>query len=213
MLVFAHYRGTVVFEIIQAGGWVMVPLLMTAITALAIVGNRLWVLRRQRLVPAQLTSEIEKLLHQGDMQGAYQCLDALDTPLATILRTALNRIGLARKHIKEAVEETGRHEVAVLDRHLNILGTIAAVSPLMGLLGTVFGIMHAFDALGASGTGNPGLLASGISEALVTTATGLIIAIPSLMMYRYFRAQVDELVLLMEKESLRIVELIQADGR
>lgn len=201
------------FDIIHAGGWIMLPLLMSAITALAIVGNRFWVLRRDRLAPPRLTLQIESLLQQGDMQGALRLLEGLDTPLAAILGTGIRRIGLSRDDIKERVEETGRYEVAMLDRHLNVLGTIAAISPLLGLLGTVFGIMHAFDGLGASGASNPGLLASGISEALITTATGLIIAIPSLMMYRYFRARVDELVLLMERESLKIIEIVQGDQR
>ncbi|TND06842.1 MAG: biopolymer transport protein ExbB [Gammaproteobacteria bacterium] len=113
--------------------------------------------------------------------------------------------------MKEAIEETGRQVVMELERYLNTLGTIASVSPLLGLLGTVFGMIQVFTSLSTGGAGNPGALAGGISQALITTAAGLSVAIPSLMFYRYFRGRVDELVCTMEAESLKMVEVLQGE--
>ncbi len=191
----------------------MVPIVLAAVVALAIIGNRLWLLRNERIAPPGLADAIEELIRKGEVQGALQRLKDSNTPLARILLAGLRNAGSQREFIKESIEEVGRQEVAVLERYLNVLGTIAGVSPLLGLLGTVFGIMHAFSAINMVGVGNPRVLAGGISEALITTAAGLIVAIPSLMMYRYFRGKIDELILIMEKESLKVVELVQGARR
>lgn len=195
-------------QLFQLGGWVLPIILFAAVLALAIIGNRFWVLRRSRIAPATLAAQVTNLVEVGKVQQAVKLLYENDTPLARLMLAALQQAGQPRDVIKEVVEETGRHEVAHLDRYLNFLGSIAGVSPLLGLLGTVFGIMSAFSAIGSVGVGDPKALASGIAEALITTASGLIVAIPSLIMYRYLRGRVDGLVLEMEREALKVVNLL-----
>lgn len=195
-------------QLFQLGGWVLPIILFAAVLALAIIGNRFWVLRRSRIAPSTLAAQVTNLVEVGKVQQAVKLLYENDTPLARLMLAALQQAGQPRDVIKEVVEETGRHEVAHLDRYLNFLGSIAGVSPLLGLLGTVFGIMSAFSAIGSVGVGDPKALASGIAEALITTASGLIVAIPSLIMYRYLRGRVDGLVLEMEREALKVVNLL-----
>ncbi|MGC8504302.1 MAG: MotA/TolQ/ExbB proton channel family protein [Acidithiobacillus sp.] len=195
-------------QLFQLGGWVLPIIIFAAVLTLAIIGNRFWVLRRSRIAPATLAAQVTNLVEVGKVQQAVKLLYENDTPLARLMLAALQQAGQPRDVIKEVVEETGRHEVAHLDRYLNFLGSIAGVSPLLGLLGTVFGIMSAFSAIGSVGVGDPKALASGIAEALITTASGLIVAIPSLIMYRYFRGRVDSLVLEMEREALKVVNLL-----
>nr|WP_239058564.1 MotA/TolQ/ExbB proton channel family protein [Acidithiobacillus ferrianus] len=199
-------------ELFQLGGFVLPILILLAIVSLAIVGNRFWVLRRARIAPADLAARAGDLIEAGKVQQAVKVLYENDTPLARMMLVALQQVGQPREVIKEVVEESGRHEVAHLDRYLNFLGSIAGVAPLLGLLGTVFGIMHAFAAIGMVGAGDPKALAGGISEALITTASGLIVAIPSLMFYRYFKGRVDVLVLAIEKEALKLVNLLVGGG-
>jgi len=151
---------------------------------------------------------VGELVEAGKVQQAVKILYENDTPLARILLTALQQAGQPRDVIKEMVEEAGRQEVAHLDRYLNFLGSIAGVAPLLGLLGTVIGIMHAFAAIGMVGMGDPKALAGGIAEALITTAGGLSVAIPSLLFYRYFRGRVETLVLATEKEALKLINLL-----
>ena len=195
-------------ELFSLGGFVLPILILAAIIALAIIGNRFWVLRRARIVPAGLVEQVADLVEGGKLPQAVKRLYENDTPLARILLVALQQIGQPRDAIKELVEDAGRHEMAHLDRYLNFLGSIAGVAPLLGLLGTVFGIMHAFAAIGAVGMGDPKALAGGIAEALITTAAGLIVAIPSLLFYRYFRGRVEALVLATEKDVLKLVNLL-----
>ena len=199
-------------ELFQLGGFVLPILILLAIVSLAIVGNRFWVLRRARIAPADLAARAGDLIEAGKVQQAVKVLYENDTPLARMMLVALKQVGQPREVSKEVVEESGRHEVAHLDRYLNFLGSIAGVAPLLGLLGTVFGIMHAFAAIGMVGAGDPKALAGGISEALITTASGLIVAIPSLMFYRYFKGRVDVLVLAIEKEALKLVNLLVGGG-
>ena len=133
------------------------------------------------------------------------------SPLGRILAAGLVNMQHDREIMKEAIEETGRQVVLELERFLNTLGTIASITPLLGLLGTVIGMIKVFSAITAQGVGNPAVLAGGISEALITTAAGLSVAIPSLMFYRYFRGKVDMLVIRMEEESLKLVEVIHGE--
>jgi biopolymer transport protein ExbB len=199
-------------QLFKLGGFVLPILMLLAVVALAIIGNRFWVLRRPRIAPADLAPRVADLVESGKVQQAVKLLYENDTPLARMMLVALQQAGEPREVIKEIVEESGRHEVAHLDRFLNFLGSIAGVSPLLGLLGTVFGIMHAFAAIGMVGAGDPKALASGIAEALITTASGLIVAIPSLMFYRYFKGRVDGLVLAIEKEALKIVNTLSGSA-
>jgi biopolymer transport protein ExbB len=202
----AGYDAARMWEIIKAGGPVMLPIILCSIGAAAIVVERLWTLQERRVIPRELTAKVWKLVESGTLNDKH--VEALEqnSPLGRILAAGLANRDLGRDIVKEAVEDTGRHVVHELDRFLNMLGTIAAVSPLLGLLGTVTGIINAFSAIQARGVGDPAVFASGISEALITTAAGLVIAIPALLSYRYLRGHVDTLVIEMEKEAIKLVQ-------
>lgn len=198
------------FEIIKSGGWVMVPILLCSVVALAIIGERFWTLQRKRISPPHLVAQVWHWVKHNQVDAAK--LDELrkGSPLGCILAAGIANLRHDREIMKEAIEDAGRHVVLELERFLNTLGTIAAISPLLGLLGTVTGIIKAFNAITqASGAmGNPTLLAGGIAEALITTAAGLIVAIPSLIAYRYLRGRVDELVALMEQDAIKLVDVV-----
>lgn len=194
------------FELIKAGGLLMWPLLICSILSLAIILERLWFLRTRRVIPTQLVARVRAWDEAGALDGGI--LDKLraGSPLGRILAAGLANRHQDREAMKESIEEVGRHEVHDLERFLNALGTIAVITPLLGLLGTVIGMIKVFEVITALGIGDPGVLAAGISEALITTATGLTIAIPSLMFYRYFRGRVEALVVTMEREALKLLE-------
>lgn len=198
-------------ELIKAGGWLMLPILACSVVALAIILERLWALRRGRVLPRQLVNELRYWAKGGKVTQTN--LDALvaRSPLGRIVATALTNRFRPREIVKESIEDTGRHVVHELERFLNTLGTIAAITPLLGLLGTVFGMIEVFDVISVHGSGDSQILAGGISKALITTATGLTVAIPSLLFYRYFRGRVDELVVSMEQEALLLVDLVHND--
>lgn len=196
------------FEIIRAGGWLMVPIIAASIVALAIVGERFWTLQRKRVLPSHLVAQVYQWVKQNQLDAAHVNALRTGSPLGRILAAGLANLHHSREVMKESIEETGRHVVHELERHLNTLGTVAAVSPLLGLLGTITGLIKVFSHITTQGVGNPAALAGGISEALVTTAAGLIVAIPALMFYRYFRGRVDELVVGMEQEAIKLVEVL-----
>lgn len=199
------------FEIIVAGGWLMVPLILCSIVALAIIAERFWSLRQEKVAPRHLLAQIWQWRKAGQLnQERLQALRA-GSPLGRVLAAGLLNMAHSREVMKESLEETGRQVVLELERYLNTLGTIASISPLLGLLGTVFGMIKVFTAITTAGVGNPTVLAGGISEALITTAAGLTVAIPSLMFYRYFRGKVDALVLKMEEEALKLVEVMHGE--
>lgn len=195
-------------EIIKAGGLLMIPIIGCSVIACAIVLERLWTLQRRRVLPPDLTRQVWEWVSRNELNHAHiQALQA-GSPLGRILSAGLLNRNRERQIMKEGIEDTGRHVVHDLERYLNLLGTIAAISPLLGLLGTVMGMIRTFRAVTISGIGDPSALAGGIAEALVTTAAGLIVAIPSLVAYRYFRGKVDGLIVDMEKQSLRLVQAI-----
>ncbi|HEB80385.1 MAG TPA: MotA/TolQ/ExbB proton channel family protein [Chromatiales bacterium] len=187
----------------------MVPIIAASIIALAIVGERLWTLRRRKIVPRHLVAQVWHWAKNQQLDAAHIDLLRNNSPLGRILAVGLTNRHHPREIIKEGIEDTGRVVVHDLERYLNTLGTIAVISPLLGLLGTVVGIMRVFDTISATGVGNPHVLSGGIAEALITTIAGLSVAIPSLMFYRYFRGRVDELVLDMEQEAVKLVEVLQ----
>jgi biopolymer transport protein ExbB len=198
------------WEIIKAGGPVMWPILLCSVGAFAIVLERLWSLQQSRVLPAALTDKVWKLVESGQLTDKHVDALAQNSALGQVLAAGLANRHRTREIVKEAIEDTGRHVAHDLERFLNVLATIAGVSPLLGLLGTVTGIISAFDAIAAQGTGDPRVLSGGISEALITTAAGLIVAIPALMAYRYLRGRVDGLVIEMEKEALKLVQYLDA---
>ncbi len=186
----------------------MVPIILSSVAAVAIIVERFWALKQEKIVPANLVAHVWTLHKKNEL--TRERLKALrgSSPLGRILAAGLLNMHHDREVMKEAIEDTGRQVVVELDRFLNTLGTIASITPLLGLLGTVIGMIKVFTAITAMGVGNPTVLAGGISEALITTAAGLSVAIPSLMFYRYFRGKVDMLVLKMEEEALKLVEVI-----
>jgi biopolymer transport protein ExbB len=196
-------------EIILAGGWLMAPILLCSTLAVAITIERFWALRRSNVIPAGV----------GDMVEDWAARDELDVEHLNRLRngSALGKVlaaALANRHrtrdvIKEAVEDTGRHVVHELARFLNTLGTIAGIAPLLGLLGTVIGMIRVFSSIMIHGVGNANELAGGISEALITTAAGLTVAIPSYFFYRYFRGVVEEYVVSMEEQAISLIGAIE----
>lgn len=196
---------------IEAGGWLMLPIIACSVVALAIVGERFWTLQRKRVAPKHLVAQIWHWYKNGQLDEAHLKALRASSPLGRVLAAGLANRRHSREVMKESIEETGRQVVLELERFLNTLGTIASISPLLGLLGTVFGMIKVFAAIGAHGGGNASYLAGGISQALITTAAGLSVAIPSLMFYRYFRGKVDELVVKMEEESLKVVEVMQGE--
>lgn len=199
------------FELITKGGWTMLPLIACSVIAMAIIFERFWALQSKRVIPKLLVGKIWQLHKAKKLDGAQIKLLREESALGRILAAGLVNRSHSREVMKESVEETGRQVVHELERFLNALGTIAAISPLLGLLGTVIGMIKVFTSIMTHGVGDPGILAGGISEALITTAAGLTVAIPTLMFYRYFRGRVEALVIQMEEEALKMVEIMQGE--
>ncbi len=194
------------WEIIIAGGPVMWPIMLCSVAAAAIILERVWTLQRKRIIPRELTERVWKLVESRSLNERHIEALARNSPLGRVLAAGLANHDRGREIMKEAIEDTGRHVVHELERFLNALGTIAAISPLLGLLGTVVGMINAFNAITSQGVGDPRMLSGGIGEALITTAAGLIVAIPALFAYRYLRGVVDFLVVEMEKEAMKLVQ-------
>lgn len=195
-------------EIIKSGGWLMLPIIACSVIAAAIILERLWMLQRSRVLPPDLTRQVWEWVSHGQLDREHIRQLQSGSPLGEILAAGLINRQRDREIMKERVQDTGRHVVHELERYLNTLGTIAAISPLLGLLGTVIGMVKVFAAITTHGVGNPAVLAGGISEALITTAAGLSVAIPALIAYRYLRGKVDALVVHMEKEAITLVEAL-----
>lgn len=195
-------------EIVRAGGWMMLPIILCAILSMGIILERIWTLKASRVVPADLTAQVWAWVKKNELNSKHiQSLHS-GSPLGQILAAGLVHRNGDRVLMKESIEDTGRHVVHELERYLESLGTIAAISPLLGLLGTVVGMIRVFTVITSQGVGDPGQLAGGISEALITTAAGLTVAIPALIGYRYVRNRIDVLVVQMEKESLKLLDAI-----
>lgn len=196
-------------EVLQAGGWLMLPILACSVAAMAIVLERLWTLRRRRIMPDKLVNQVFQL-HARQQLTSERIAEIRDgSPLGRMLTAGLVNRNHSREVMKEAINDTGRQVVAEMERYLNTLGTIAAVTPLLGLLGTVIGMIDVFGVIMDAGVGNPGVLAGGISKALITTAAGLSVAIPALMFHRYLDSRVTKLTIAMEEQALRLVEVIK----
>ena len=196
------------FELIRAGGFLMWPILACSIISMAIIAERFWSLRQAKIAPTNLVANVWQW-HKSDQLDAKR-IQALRTnsPLGMILAAGLLNRKHSREIMKESIEEVGRLVAHSLERFLNTLGTISSITPLLGLLGTVIGMIKVFTVITSQGIGDPSVLSEGISEALLTTAAGLSVAIPSLMFYRYFRGKVDDLVVTMEQEALKMVEVM-----
>jgi len=195
-------------ELIKAGGWLMLPILICSVIAMAIVVERFWTLQSRRVVPRHMVAQIFHLHKKNQLDNNAIAALRESSPLGRVLAAGLANRDFDREIMKDSIEEAGRHVVHDLERYLSALGTISAVTPLLGLLGTVVGMIKVFTVITAQGVGNPSVLAGGISEALVTTAAGLTIAIPTLICHRYFRRKIDDLVITMEQEALKLVEVM-----
>lgn len=198
-------------EMVTAGGWLMLPILLCSIAAVGICGDRLIKLDADKISPPHLLARIWTQLKNNEMDAAKLRTLRVSSPLGQILAAGLGNAHLGREVMKESIEEAAGHVVHDLERYLNALGTIAAVSPLLGLLGTVVGMIKVFTEIMAQGTGNASVLAGGISEALITTAAGLSVAIPSLIMHRYFVGRIDSIVIGLEQETIKLVDALHND--
>ncbi len=199
------------FELVKAGGWVMWPIIACSIAALAIIGERFWSLQKKYVSPPNLVSQIQQWLERKQLDQARITLLQQSSPLGRVLAAGLINRDHDREIVKESVEDAGRHIVPELDRYLSSLGTIASISPFLGLLGTVLGMIEMFAGISAHGVGDPAIVAGGIAQALITTAAGLGVAIPTVMFYRYFRARVNELLLDMEQQAIRLIEILHGE--
>jgi len=196
------------WEIVRAGGPLMWPIILCSIVAAAIILERLWTLQDKRVLPRELPQKVWQLIEANQVTDKVIAGLEQNSPLGRLLATGLANRHRPREILMERLEDTGRHVVHELERFLNTLGTIAAIAPLLGLLGTVAGIIHAFNAITANGLGDPRVLSGGIGEALITTAAGLTVAIPSLIAYRFLRGKVERLVVRMEKEAMKLVDAL-----
>jgi biopolymer transport protein ExbB len=195
----------------MSGGWLMIPIIACSIVSLAIIGERFWTLNNKKIAPEQLVSSVWQSFKANQLDKSKVQTLAISSPLGRVLAAGLINQAHGREIMKESIEEAGRQVAHELEKYLNTLGTIASITPLLGLLGTVIGMIKVFAAIMSFGVGDPSVLAGGISQALITTASGLTVAIPTLMFYRYFRGRVDELVIKMEDESLKLVEMMHGD--
>ncbi len=199
------------FDLIKSGGWLMLPIILCSIGAMAIIAERFWTLRKNKILPPDLVPQIWKLSREGKLDASSLRSLKMSSPLGAVLAAGLANSRHGRDIMRTSIEEVGRQIVHDLEKFLNTLGTIASITPLLGLLGTVVGMIKVFTAIMMHGVGDPTILAGGISEALITTAAGLTVAIPSLIFHRYFERLVDEYVLNMEEEALRLIDVLHGE--
>ena len=195
-------------ELIKAGGWVMVPILLLAVIAVAIIIERFWSLRSNEVLPPGLGEEVREWARGRQLDPKHIEVLRRNSPLGEILAAALDMRFRPRDLIKERVEDVARHVMHQMERFMNTLGTIASVSPLLGLLGTVFGMIQMFLKILTTGIGDVNQLAGGIGQALISTAGGLCVAIPAVMFHRYFRGRIAEYVVDMEKQAIALLDTI-----
>lgn len=202
---------TGLIDLVIQGGLLMGPIVLCSIVAAAIIGERFWALKRDKIIPKHLTATVWKWVkaNQMDADKLKQLKDG--SPLGKVLAAGLVNSKHGREVMKESIMEVATHEVHEMERYLTALGTIAAITPLLGLLGTVVGMIDVFGQIVLQGTGSATALAGGISKALVTTAAGLFVAIPALFFHRYFERLIDELTITMEQEAIRLVDVIAGD--
>lgn len=201
-------------EIIIAAGWPIYPLIFASVLAIAIIVERLWSLRVEVIAPSGLLDEVKNWIRQGSV-NQQSCERLRSASLSgEIFASALNNASSSREIIRESIEETGRAVAHKLEKNLTTLGTIATVSPLLGLLGTVIGMVELFGAFNAAGSGHDvAQFAKGISVALYNTAAGIVVAVPAMIFYRYFRGKVDSLVVEIEQQAVSLVEFMHGERK
>ncbi len=203
--------GIAVYELVIAGGWLMLPIILSSVVMIAIAIERYWSLRPSKVVPPTLLGQVWHWLKQNQLtkENIHELRGS--SALGSILAAGISNSGHGREVMKDSIEEAAAQVVHGLEKHLVPLGTIAAVTPLLGLLGTVIGMIKVFTAIMIEGTGNAGVLAGGISEALITTAAGLSVAIPALIIHKYFERRVDSLVVEMEDQAIKLIDALHGD--
>ena len=198
------------WELVKAGGWMMLPIILCSIAAAGIIAERLWTLRPSRITPPNLLGQVWKWIKEKKLNNQKLKELRAGSPLGQILAAGLANSKHGREIMKECIQEAAARVIHDLERYLNALGTIAGIAPLL-LLGTVLGMIEIFSSFMGTGMANASSLAGGISKALITTAAGLMVAIPALFFHRYLQRRVDELVVGMEQEAIRLVEVVQGD--
>ena len=199
-------------SVFEKGGVMMYPILFSSILMLGIAIERLYNLRRKNVINSDFLENVRNQWDWKDIKRTLQLCNSYDNSLSRILKVGVLRVGGKLDEIERAIEGAGQHEASLMNSNLRVLGAVANITPMMGLLGTVFGMIKAFNVISLSGTGSPGLVASGISEALITTAAGMVVGIPALALYHYFRGKIDRYVFEMEEISFQLIEELSYDG-
>ena len=200
-------------DIVRAGGWLMLPIILCSIVAIAVVIERFWTLSAARVIPQHALGQVWDWLKNNQLDSTRLRELQASSPLGQVLAAGLLSSRHGRETMTESIQQVAGQVIHDMERYLNALGTIAAITPLLGLLGTVVGMIRVFSEIMLQGTGNANALAGGISEALITTAAGLCVAIPTYMFHRYFLRRVDGLVLRLEQESGKLVEALHSDRK
>lgn len=201
------------FEIIKSGGWLMLPIIACSIVALAISVERLLALRVSKIAPPQLLSDVWGWIKNGQIDANKIRELKQSSPLGLLFASGLTNARFGREAMKESLEESATVVVYGMERYLNALGTVALVAPMFGLIGAILGIMDVFNQIRLQGNTDPTILAGGIAEALVTTAAGLMVAVPATIMHRFFNGRITSLVLLLEQEALKLVDALHGDRK
>lgn len=201
------------FELLAAGGWIMPLIILCSVLALAISVERYIALNPRRIAPPHLLATVWQQLKAGELDPQRLKQLRQGSPLGAILAAGLANRNQGREVMKESIQEAAGHVIHRLEKYLNTLGTIAAVAPLLGLLGTVVGMIRVFTEITIQGTGNANALAGGISEALITTAAGLAVAIPALVMHRFYTGRIDTIVVSLEQEAIKLVDALHSNAK
>lgn len=201
------------FEIIASGGWLMLPILLCSVAVIAISVERYWTLNPSKIAPRNQLGQVWNWIQNNQLDSDKLKELRRSSQLGRILAAGLSNSRHGRDVMKDSIEEAASQVVHDMERYLGALGTIAAIAPLLGLLGTVIGMIHVFNALNLEGAGNAAVLAGGISQALITTATGLCVAIPAMISHRFYVRRVDSLVVTMEQEAVKLVDALHSDRR
>ena len=199
------------WDVMKEGGWLMWPIILCSVVAMAIIVERFWALRSSYIIPKHLVAQVWGWVKNNQMDAGKLKEMKAGSPLGKVLAAGLVNTKHGRDIMKESIEEVASHEVHEMERYMSVLGSIAAISPLLGLLGTVFGMIKVFTAIVLQGTGNAAVLAGGISEALLTTAAGLCVAIPSLFFHRFLTRRIEEISVFMEQEAIKLVDVIHGE--
>lgn len=201
------------FDVIVAGGWLMLPIMICSLFVVAIGAERYWSLNPAKVAPKTLLAQVWSWIKNNQLDGTRIRELKQSSPLGRILAAGLSNSKHGREVMKDSIQEAAGQVIHELERYMTPLGTIAAIAPLLGLLGTVIGMIKVFTAIMLQGTGNTGVLAGGISEALITTAAGMTVAIPAIILQRYFLRRIDTLVVTMEEEASKLVDALHSDRR